>query len=102
MCPGSGGWTNPRPSAKLWKGLEEKGEQTVQLYDMTKDLGEQKNLAADMPEKVKSIKELLKKQVEDGRTTPGVKQKNDTKVKIDKKPSSNKKKRGRKNLKNNK
>ena len=75
MCPGSGGWTNPRPSAKLWKGLEDKGEQTVQLYDMTKDLGEQKNLAADMPEKVKSIKELLKKQVEDGRTTPGAKKK---------------------------
>lgn len=102
MCPGSGGWTSPKPSAKLWKGLEDKGEQTVQLYDMTKDLGEQNNLAADMPEKVKSIKELLKKQVEEGRTTPGAIQKNDTKVKFDKKPSSVKIKRGRKNQKKNK
>lgn len=103
MCPNSGGWTSPKPNAKLWQQLEEQGKPTVQLYDMTKDLGEQKNLAADMPEKVKELKNLLKKQVEDGRTTPGVKQANDAKIEIEKKPGSGKKKAnetgGRKNKK---
>lgn len=93
MCPGSGGWSSPKPNAALWKQMADEGEPTIQLYDMTKDLGEQKNLAADMPEKVKSIKSLLKKQVEDGRTTPGAKQKNDAKINIEKKPSNKKPKR---------
>jgi len=91
MCPNSGGWTSPKPNATIWKQLEKEGKPTVQLYDMTKDLGEQKNLAADMPEKVKSIKSLLKKQVEDGRTTPGAKQANDAKIEINKKPGSGRK-----------
>jgi len=90
MCPGSGGWTKPKPNAKLWKKLEEEGEPTVQLYDMTKDIGEQKNLAASMPEKVKSMLALLKKQVEDGRTTDGPKQANDVPITINKKPASKK------------
>ena len=91
MCPNSGGWTSPKPNATIWKQLEKEGKPTIQLYDMTKDLGEQKNLAADMPEKVKSIKSLLKKQVEAGRTTPGAKQANDAKIEIDKRPSNRKK-----------
>ncbi len=72
--------------------MEEEGKPTVQLYDMTKDIGEQKNLAADMPEKVKSMKALLKKQVDDGRTTPGPKQANDIPITIDKKPGGRKSK----------
>ncbi|MCF7956599.1 MAG: arylsulfatase [Phycisphaerae bacterium] len=86
MCPGSGGWTSPKPNATLWQQLEKESKPTVQLYDMTKDLGEQKNLAADMPEKVKALKNLLKKQVEDGRTNPGPKQANDAKIETNKKP----------------
>jgi len=86
MCPGSGGWTKPKPNAKIWEKLEDKGKPTVQLYDMTKDIGEQENLAASMPEKVKSMKALLIKQVEDGRTTPGPKQTNDVPITIDKTP----------------
>lgn len=87
MCPGSGGWTNPKPSDTLWKQLEKEGKPTVQLYDMSKDIGEQKNLAADMPEKVKALKNLLKQQVENGRTTPGPKQANDAIITVNKKPS---------------
>ena len=86
MCPGSGGWTKPKTTGGLWNKLEEQGEPTVQLYDMGKDIGEQKNLAAGMPEKVKAMTVLLKKQVKDGRTTEGPRQKNDTKVDIYKKP----------------
>ena len=93
MCPGSGGWTKPKPNAALWKQLEEQGKPTVQLYDMTMDLSEQKNLAAGMREKVKSMQELLTKQVSDGRTTPGPKQANDAPITIDKKPSAKKSKK---------
>ena len=92
MCPGSGGWTKPKPTAKLWKKLEAEGKPTVQLYDITKDIGEQKNLAAGMPKKVESMRALLKKQVEDGRTTPGPKQSNDVPITIDKKPRGRKSK----------
>jgi len=94
MCPDSGGWTSPKPNAKRWQQLEDQGKPTVQLYDMTEDLGEQKNLAADIPERVKALKDLLENQVEDERTTPGAKQANDAKIKIEKKPVS-----GRKNAK---
>jgi arylsulfatase A-like enzyme len=102
MCPGSGGWTKPKPTATLWKETEDKGEPTVQLYDMSKDLGEQKNLAADMPEKVESIRALLKKQVEHGRTTPGAKQANDAPITIDKKTGVKKRKGSKKGKKKNK
>jgi len=90
MCPGSGGWTKPRTNDRLWKKLEKQEKPTVQLYDMSKDIGEQKNLAAQMPEKVKELKKLLEKQVEDGRTTPGSKQKNDTEIDIEKRPKKQK------------
>jgi arylsulfatase A-like enzyme len=93
MCPGSGGWTAPKTTPGLWKSLEEEGKPTVQLYDMTKDIGEQKNLAASMPEKVKSMITLLKIQVNEGRTTPGPKQANDVPIIIDKKPRSRKSKK---------
>lgn len=86
MCPGSGGWTNPKPSANLWKKLEREGQPTVQLYDMTRDLGEQKNLAAEMPDRVEQMKAMLKRQVDMGRTTPGPKQANDAPIVIYKRP----------------
>jgi len=92
MCPGSGGWTAPKPSAALWHKLERQGQPTLQLYDMTQDLSEQKNLANEMPERVRRLQALLKNQVEQGRSTPGPKQANDVAVTIDKRPRS--KKRG--------
>ena len=86
VCPGSGGWTAPKPTAALWKKLEGQGQPTVQLYDMTLDLGEQANLAASRPETVKQLQALLKKQVTEGRTTPGPTQANDAPIVIDKRP----------------
>lgn len=44
------------------------------------DLGENKNLAATMPEKVAEMKALLEKLITDGRSTPGAVQKNDVEV----------------------
>lgn len=54
--------------------------QPVQLYNLADDLGETKNLAAAMPEKVEEMKKLLEKLITDGRSTPGPAQKNDVKV----------------------
>lgn len=54
----------------------------VQLYDMQNDPGEQHNLAADQPHRVKQMVHLLKKLVADGRSTPGKPQSNDAPVDI--------------------
>lgn len=66
---GSGGWG---------KGGDQ--SQPVQLYNLADDLGESKNLAAAMPEKVAEMKALLEKLIIDGRSTPGAHQKNDVEV----------------------
>lgn len=68
LAPGSGGWS--------------KGDtgQPVQLYNLADDLGETKNLAADQPERVAEMKQLLEKLITDGRSSPGKKQKNDVRV----------------------
>jgi arylsulfatase A len=68
-APGSGGWG---------KGGDQ--SQPVQLYNLADDLGESKNLAAAMPEKVAEMKALLEKLITDGRSTPGAQQKNDVEV----------------------
>lgn len=67
--PGSGG---------SGKGGDQ--SQPVQLYNLADDLGERKNLAAAMPEKVSEMEILLEKLVADGRSTPGTPQKNDVEV----------------------
>lgn len=69
-APGSGGWV---------KGGDQ--SQPVQLYNLADDLGETKNLAAAMPEKVAEMKALLEKLITEGRSTPGAAQKNDIAVK---------------------
>ncbi len=67
--PGSGGWgTGGDPS------------QPVQLYNLADDLGESKNLAATLPEKLAEMKAMLEKVITDGRSTPGAAQKNDVEV----------------------
>jgi len=69
-APGSGGW-----------GSGGDQSQPVQLYNLAEDLGETKNLAAAMPEKVAEMKAILEKLITDGRSTPGPTQKNDVEVK---------------------
>jgi arylsulfatase A len=67
--PGSGGW-----------GTGGDQSQPQQLYNLADDLGETKNLASAMPEKVAEMKALLEKLIVDGRSTPGAPQKNDVEV----------------------
>ncbi|HPC98318.1 MAG TPA: arylsulfatase [Bacteroidales bacterium] len=71
MTPGSGGWSYPRP------GKEEEGLPPVQLFNMKEDPSEQKNLQAEHPEIVKELTELLRKYIDEGRSTPGTPQKNE-------------------------
>ncbi len=68
-APGSGGWS---------KGGDQ--SQLLQLYDLASDIGESKNLAADEPKRITQMKELLETLITRGRSTPGVLQKNDVKV----------------------
>ena len=76
LCPGSGGWTqNDGDAAKA-------GLPLVQLYDMHADPGETHNLQATHRDRVKELVVLLKKQVADGRSTPGPRQNNDAPVDI--------------------
>jgi len=76
LCPGSGGWTLKDAEAAA------EGLPLVQLYDMSKDPGEKRNLQAERPEKVKEMVALLRGLVDAGRSTPGARQKNDAEVDI--------------------
>lgn len=72
LCPGSGGWSDPRDPEARKKGLPE-----TQLYRIADgDIAEEKNLHAQNPEVVVELTRLLEKLVADGRSTPGEIQRN--------------------------
>ena len=75
LCPGSGGWSAPKPAAAKKQGLP-----SMQLFDLDADIGEQDNLAAEHPERVRRLVALLGKYVADGRSTPGPKQTNEGEI----------------------
>lgn len=74
MCPGSGGWSFPKPNNKEAINLLPK----YQLYNLKNDPSETNNLLAINTEKVEELKSLLIKYIIEGRSTPGVPQKNDS------------------------
>ena len=77
LCPGSGGWSQPRDPQAVRQGLP-----PIQLYDMEADVGEQRNVEAEHPEVVKRLTALLERYVAQGRSTPGKPQKNAVDVDI--------------------
>ncbi len=77
LCPGSGGWTEP-----IDRDAAEDGLPLVQLYDMDADPAETTNLHDKEAERVKDMIAMLKKLVQDGRSTPGEPQQNDVEVDI--------------------
>ncbi len=77
LCPGSGGWSAPRPNIDDASKLP-----TVQLYDLESDIGEKANLQDKHPEIVSRLTKLLEKYVAEGRSTPGPKQMNTSEVDI--------------------
>lgn len=71
FAPHSGGWSEPRPNAKKLADLP-----PVQLFDLSSDVGEEKNAAAANPAVVDRLFKLMQKYIADGRSTPGQPQKN--------------------------
>jgi len=71
ICPGSGGGGSLSPEIALQRGLP-----MIQLYDLHEDIGEKENVYGKYPDVVHRLTRLLEKYVEDGRSTPGRKQKN--------------------------
>ncbi|MEN8124191.1 MAG: arylsulfatase [Bacteroidota bacterium] len=74
MCPGSGGWSFPKPNNKEVIDSLPK----YQLYNLKNDPGEITNLQATDTEKVEELKSLLVKYIIEGRSTPGALKKNDS------------------------
>jgi arylsulfatase A-like enzyme len=66
LCPGSGGWSDPKPGSAAERNLP-----AVQLYDMSGDVSERRNVYAQEIQTVKDLLALLKRYVADGRSTPG-------------------------------
>lgn len=75
LCPGSGGWSPPRPGQDDHTGLPE-----FQLFDLQEDPGETENLVADHPDRVAAMKAAMEKAVARGRTTDGSDQANDVEI----------------------
>lgn len=72
FCSGSGGWSAPRENQAGELGLP-----AIQLYDLKADPKEQNNLYDKRPEIVEELRAILKKYIEQGRSTPGVPQDNE-------------------------
>jgi arylsulfatase A-like enzyme len=77
LCPGSGGWSKPRPGRDDTSKLP-----LVQLYDLSADVSEKANVEDKYPEVVARLTKLLEKYVAEGRSTPGAAQKNTGEVDI--------------------
>lgn len=67
LCPGSGGWSNPRPT----KALKDKSMPAAQLYDIENDIAESRNLFTLQPDVADSLVDELVTAIANGRTTPG-------------------------------
>jgi arylsulfatase A len=74
---GSGGWA-PNGS----------DESSLQLYDMIKDVSEKNNLVSTDKDDVIRLTTLMEKYISDGRSTPGLAQKNDVPVELKNKESA--------------
>lgn len=57
LCPGSGGWSEPRPNKASTKELP-----PVQLYNLQDDPNEQNNLASKYPDVVKELTALVEQE----------------------------------------
>lgn len=71
FCPGSGGWSAPRPGRDDTRDLPKR-----QLFDLETDLEEQHNRVADRPDIVAQLTALMEQYVREGRSTPGTPQRN--------------------------
>ena len=73
--PGSGGWSAPKQKQARSQKLP-----LYQLYDLEIDFSEKNNVASQYPDIVQNLTLLMQQYVENGRSTAGSPQKNDTKT----------------------
>ena len=71
FCPGSGGWSIPKPSQNETKNLPK-----FQLYNLDNDPSESNNLYGKLPELEDELIAIFKNAITNGRTTDGDVQKN--------------------------
>ena len=71
MCPGSGGWSYPRPQTDNTDGLP-----VFQLFNLEKDIGERTNVLQAEAAIASAMRAELTRQVLHGRSTPGEAQPN--------------------------
>ncbi len=72
FCPGSGGWSDPKPNSKGIELLP-----IVQLYNLNNDIAKEHNLQAEHLEIVENFRKELSVIVNNGRSTQGENQSND-------------------------
>jgi arylsulfatase A-like enzyme len=77
FCPGSGGWSSPRPGQEDTSKLP-----PIQLYDLEADIAETRNVQGEHPDVVARLTALMTKYAADGRSTPGQPQPNNGAVDI--------------------
>lgn len=75
LCPGSGGWSFPRPNEAKSKDLP-----AFQLYNLADDPGETNNLISQYLERAAEMREAMELAITRGRTTPGPEQTNDVEI----------------------
>ncbi|MCA9127369.1 MAG: arylsulfatase [Planctomycetales bacterium] len=75
LCPGSGGWSEPRPGRVDMSAMP-----PVQLFRLSDDPGETKNLQADFPERVNEMSAQLQRIIDNGRSTDGPVVSNDVEI----------------------
>jgi len=73
LCPGSGGWSQPKPA----KALADESLSPVQLFNLADDPKETKNLATTEADRVQSMASRLAQMIRAGRSTAGDDQRND-------------------------
>jgi arylsulfatase A-like enzyme len=75
LCPGSGGWSYPKPGKDDTQGLP-----PVQLYHLGEDPGETENRVEQEAERAAAMRSVLEDQIHRGRSTPGRPLENDVQV----------------------
>lgn len=78
LCPDSGGWSEPRPRSAAVDALPR-----WQLYNLAEDVAEATNRLQQNPEIAAELESLLRRMVDDGRSTPGKPQANSVTVGVD-------------------
>jgi len=75
LSAGSGGWSSPKEADAVKQNLP-----PIQLFDLSTDPRESENLQSKHPETVNRLIQLLKTQVEKGRSTEGPQLSNDRQI----------------------